>query len=354
MTKNGSRNRTRRRSRSGRSRGGRRTNLVPRAVSGGVPSSLVRAVCAVTDPFCLHAVGAKWNSATSDIPSYTYTTRTIKTVTTGDTGWAYLVVVPNVSAKNHKQGTVDTSTTVTMPTMAQLTGSSGLDSTAQGSFAQKARIVSCGVRYWDIAPATSAGGQVIMQALDYHDYAGDSVDITDVNTMVPHAVFDRRAGGAWVARRGPVAMADQFLEIVADATTYPYTMENLILAVSGSPDTAVLAVEIVTHWEILPVRGRSSYSGASNAGRIARQVIEGLAAVQSTQTQAVMVSGKPSAVSAKLRNDAISIGKYVLREYGPKAIGAGAAYFGGPAAGALAGGAASYGLSLMDGPMEVD
>lgn len=300
------------------------TALVNRAATG---------VCSVTDPFCQHAEGAKWQSpAASDAPSIPYIAKGIVPIVTGNTGSNYIVFVPTVAEYVGGGAKVDVEP-VTYPAVGALvddgTLSTGLSSTIHGNAPMKARIVNAGFRVWDAAPATSAGGYLLMHQIDYGDWATDTYASTVIHNTDPNMLLDRRKGGHFIAQRVN-AEADQFTAVTSTPKNAETTgWSNCVVVCTGEPNITVAYMEWVIHFEIVPHLG-TTLSRGTHAGRVPRPIAQAVTEMAAS-SYGMGAASTVEDIGRTLRNKAVAWIKGHLLEYAPAL----AAAYGGPAAGAM-------------------
>lgn len=302
--------------------------------------AMIENVCALTDPFCFRARDARWtlgNSAVATVPYQTCTIATLITNADGNVNFFFdpqfsLADLTNPFSYRVSQPTAGTGqfNTGTNPD----TGDSGLASVG-GTFIG-GRIVSAGATWWDIVPATGAGGYVIATDLGQSAawYQTTSVTFGQCNLSQNTMTGDRRKPMSWVCKAANEA-AYQFVPDQSVAATDELirgSRSALHLQVTGPATTAAVQVEMIINYE-LQIKVGSAYA------KLARV---------SPPSDAMSVAGRISnhaeaAMNALIPGGREAVGRIVARQaadaarsMGRAALVAAATYFGGPAGGMAA------------------
>jgi hypothetical protein len=240
---------------------------VPRGISPRVAANISTQICSVTDPFCSHARGAKYNTS-GNPQTLTYQCRQIITVTTGASGWAFFAVDGGAHPGDvyYQEAAATAQVTVVPP-------DSGIGSFfTEGGDPVYFRVVSSGFRIWDVAPRTAAGGVIV--ATDIPDYENYTSDLFDLGTIPPNSrtnVADRRVGCGWTSNQ--TNRAYPFISATAGGANT--TRSGCLVAISGDASSVVAQIELVFNYEYMPQMGATNFvAPATSHGRIARPVQE--------------------------------------------------------------------------------
>jgi hypothetical protein len=296
----------------------------------------------MTDPFCNEASGARWTDAVGQVATLTYQSRVLVTLGGDASGWAALTFVPeffmlNGSGNFYIVNAITGNTiTVAMPD----SGDSVLAGISSAANSSGGRIVSAGMRWWDVAPSTSTGGVVIAtEWTDYQSYfnAVGTLNGGSVNMGSASEVYDRREEGAWVSRpSSPMAYTFN-----APTDTPKWARTACTISTSGAATTNILAVEMVLNVEV-QVAAESAFTRLVRPNPVNRSSILAAKVAGEVESQITpFVHGGKQAVKRYIHNAAARAIGYTVRA-GASALGA---YFGGPR-GALAGYQASG--TIMD------
>jgi hypothetical protein len=230
-------------------------------------ADLERQICSVTDPFCPHARGAKYNTS-GNPQTLTVQYRKVITITTGDTGWAFFSMDGGANVADcYYSDVVDSSTTY-----AVLQPNAGVGTLpTEGSDSTYYRVVTSGFRFWDTAPRTATGGVVItLDVPNLVDFIGDSFVVGDILPNSRTNVADRRAGCGWFS-----SQTNRAYPFITETTSATGVRSGAIVAISGAASSVVGQIEIVYNVEYQPVFGSSNLAAPATAhGRIARPVQE--------------------------------------------------------------------------------
>lgn len=272
-----------------------------------VAESVVHKLCAASDPFCSHADGSVQPGGTGEY-TVPITFRGTQPVTTDANGNAFVVM--RASNSNNSVG-IYSQSTLNANTFGTVTG-------AFPAFVSDVRVVSAGLQWMDISPATGAGG--IVQVSEVSDLQ-DILDLgahtpAEIATAYPTVFTDRRKPGVFVFRPRNYANYEEFAPTNTSAgyasTNEPFN--NACLYITGAASTQVLQVQWVIHYECT-----IDIDGATGFGR--RRAEDSLAKrfLQTVMDKDSYIGGTTHAV-----------GKYLLgqaRGWAGRAI---AGYLGGP------------------------
>lgn len=318
----------------------------PRRRGGQRPSSdkLVHDVCGLTDPFCIHADGARWSDDVGQTATITYQSRSIITVSSDANGRAALYIDPAYALNAAAPGAV-----YRQLTLAGVVATAGNpvtipDSTLANLLASDvttgARLISAGATWWDVVPATGAGGRVIASEItNFKAYSNMSSGTFGVNNAVlsPNVqVSDRRQPNSWICRPSN-PMAYNFLNSQDSDDLYQEIRTALILAVSGPASTPLIEIELVMNFEFT-VTVESVYSRLATPHP-----------TSASNRLAAKTAGKlESAMQPFIEGGKASVGRYITnlaKSAANAAMRAAGAYVGGMIAGPVGAGA---GYAIMD------
>jgi len=223
----------------------------PRAarIPRGIPTHLIDSVCAVTDPFCEHAKGAKW-TLDAAAATITYQSRAYVSLTTNANGYTYLMFNPHMTVGGFTYRGGSTLNPWT-PAAANAGDSKIIAAIGAGNF-RSYRVVSAGVRWWDTAAATGVGGGVT--AIEFENTrtfnATTSIDFGDLGLSTRSHQFDRRKPGQWISS----VSGDNGYKFI-DISSAPDTDINaqnrtlIFLVFSGAATSVVAQAEMVINYE---------------------------------------------------------------------------------------------------------
>ncbi len=282
-------------------------------------------VCAMNDPFCPRANGARWSTVGST-PTVTYQYRGIVTLTpaSDSAGWAAMAFCPS-NSKNFYSTTDLSLAGLSWAVPANLNaGDTALS--AYMDACDEVRVVSAGLKWWDVSPKTGAGGTVVCQEYSsYDDIGGTTVNVAALTAAPVTDAIDRRnpQGGCWIQR--PTDF--NAYEFRAPVTNNNDTDNNnarsaLIIGVSGELNTPLITVEMVINYEGVP----AAASALLRLGKAQRDSALTRAAVQ-------LSDGVWSSIQTIRKGATASISAYI-KNYAKRAIGG---YLTGGSMGAVAG-----------------
>lgn len=318
-------NRQRNRNRARNRRRGNRNNLRLGPRVGGFNYRMHQDVCALLDPFCEHANGAKYNApGFADAPSVPFQAKTILTLTTGDTGYNIMFFHPNGFATPWAAKPVNTSLSVTVPTsQAEFQTYDNffncpLSSVADGLLATRMRVVSCGLRITDAAPMTGAGGFIKCFSIDnFADWATDAINVSSALSHNTQRHFNRRVKGGVTLVPRRLGIVSETVDDVREWSLSTQGWESFCIIVSGSPSTVVCNVELVINYEVFPFRsGNTAIAGVSDHGRVSRAAVavaneafrQPLSNVRTTESYVSYVQQTATNAARSVAHGAISAG----------------------------------------------
>jgi hypothetical protein len=125
---------------------------------------LEKAVCALTDPFCIEARGAQWSDQVGNTATITYQSRMVFSLIADGSGWVSLYFDPQYCVNTVTPGAIYRILS-SAAGIANVGNPNTVDpilaALVSGSVTSGMRIVSAGARWWDIAAMTGVGGSVI-------------------------------------------------------------------------------------------------------------------------------------------------------------------------------------------------
>jgi len=289
---------------------------------------MVRAICAVTDPFCPEALGAKWPGIGS-AQTLSFQARYLTTVTTGAGGNAFVAFFP----------WTDKLTSATWTTTGVLPAMNTGDATiaASTSNISKIRIVSAGARIWDIASGDTSGGYLIASnqssyrsALTASSYAPGAVSGRGTNAKIQ----SRRTPMTWISKPQDDTSRN-FAALTTAGVGGADNWSGVILDFSGGATTAVAIVETVINYEYT----------IENLANLTNMVQPTRSSTSDSQLPSFVdkVFDRMPAFTA----GASDVATRVVHGLASTALNAAAAYFGGPA-GAFAASSASHLIMDVD------
>jgi len=205
---------------------------------------VVESVCAVTDPFCPAASGARWADK-SAVGTATMQSRMIITLATGTNGYGALLFFPSCTKYFFQQYAL-TSGTLTPTT---LTGEAGSTS-AFFSYCDTVRVVSAGLRCWDIAASTAIGGSIVITEYpNFKAVENIPLNVASSGQGIKTTFMDRRKEVSFVTKPSNDNAYD-----FSDTNENPGTggdncRTGCLLTVSGAASNSVLAIEVVINYE---------------------------------------------------------------------------------------------------------
>lgn len=315
---------------------------------------LVHGVCALTDPFCIEAKGARWADQIGQTVTFTYQARQIISLTTGvGDSWAAVYIDPAYALNSVAPGAyyrtldVDSSEfggfTPANPTTGNVDDQ--LASFLASDVATGARVVSAGATWWDVAPRTGVGGTVVATEFSSHDsylnYASSGMRASATNMGNCVMVHDRRKDGTWICRPSN-PNAYKFVSIGDSADdNFGNLRTSLLVAASGAAETTLLNIEIVINFEFTvsseSVFARTAKPNPMSAGNLLAAKSAGMA---ESSMNSFIEGGKETA-----KRYVHSLASRVAKQLGSAAAGYVGTLMGGPVGGV--GSMAAYG-AIMD------
>lgn len=282
-----------------------------------VPRALVHQVCGLTDPFCLHAVGAKYPDS-SRVRTLTYPYRQVMTFSTNGLGRIAALFVPNYF-RDALTPMADVSPNTATWTPA---GIAPVIPDVVGY-----RIVSCGLRVRRIVAPLYASGTVHIRVLG----AQAALGVSDVDVLsfarsecIDIALQDCKE--TIIAGTRSAQMPQNFYSGTdpgTDPLLYtPSGFQPITVFVDGAPiNTPVITIEYIIHYEL-------TFDDNSGTALLATPPPQ-------SNPMVTAVSSKLSSVGKSIFVSGLeSFSKYVVSA----ASGAIATYLGGPGAGRAIGG----------------
>jgi len=214
------------------------------AAAPGGANKLATEICSVTDPFCPHAEGAYSPYGTNQM-TIPVTFKGFSSLTTNTEGNAALLFRASQSTvaftrKNDLGAVVN---------IAAYTDSAGTFPT----FTSEARVISAGIQWHCVVPATAAGGTLAVVPVqnDANIVGGGSISYANLTTTPGTQLTDLRSSGSFV-----FAPTDLTSREFADtsATTGVYTPDSwnaVMLLVSGPVSQATINFSWYIHYECL-------------------------------------------------------------------------------------------------------
>jgi hypothetical protein len=221
----------------------------------GIDPFLLENVCALNDPFCPKSKGMRFVSATGNLATLTYQSRLLVTATTNTNGFVGFYIDPQFSLK---LGTADIYRPLIQVGSAPGYVATGVPSVADSVLAAayasdefgSGRVVSAGVRWWDVAPSTSAGGNVVVMEMNGFQAFRRATNINCDETQVGSCndIFDRRTPASWISRPCD-AQAYEFVDPLEDNVAINDKRTSLLMFITGGDSETVLSIEIVINYE---------------------------------------------------------------------------------------------------------
>jgi len=220
-----------------------------RNANGGVPRELVSRVCGIVDPFCDHAMGAKYpdDSSTRTLP---YTMRTLAYLSTDANGDGGFILLPQYSYNpytNMATGTLPNVTTWGNFNTSGAPGIAGVDSY---------RIVSIGVKLRNIVAPLSSSGIVSLRTFPHTSGANlEPLNYTTYNCSQSGNVALQHCKEYTIVVPHTAQMPQVFYKTADDSASVAgwnaKGFEPVTIYVSGAAaSTNVLAIETVIHYEL--------------------------------------------------------------------------------------------------------
>jgi hypothetical protein len=216
-------------------------NKQRRQVKQRVPVALVRDICAVTDPFCSHAVGAK-SPHGSKVVTVPIRMKGIIQMTTSAGGEATMIFSPRVAVHTYYSAAAGA-----VPAVSAFDQSTG----AFPSFVSEARVVSSGIRWWNVLPATAGGGSVVAFPLtDTDTILTDGASTAEMTNITGSHISDIREPGEFTFSPVEVTSRDFIVPSTgAIGTTSNSGWDSVGLTITAGASSVALNVEYVIHYE---------------------------------------------------------------------------------------------------------
>lgn len=243
-------------------------------------SEVAHAVCALTDPFCAHAEGARIPDENS-AHSVAHTLRAVHMVSTDANGSAAFSVNPNVTFG------FDLATTIVGTTVTVWGGPSAWNGTSlfANNF-EKMRIVSWGVKMIPVMAPANQSGFCYVNTLAHAVTSG--IDLA-AGIAMEKEVFPIHGGGfAWVSR--PMGHEWKEYRDVVMGSDHSYTKLACLVVGAPASTTNAFAVEITVNLEAIPVYSAIA-AGLATPGVPHRPHVLQTASHVQTKTKAAYQSG---------------------------------------------------------------
>lgn len=310
------------------------------------------AVCAITDPFCEAASGAKWPDADTQVNTVPWTVRGFIPVTTDVNGDASVLICPELVKFDENVGPRYANGTIAGNVV---TYSGDWDQIAPdgtvGNIIGTQRVVSAGVRILTTTSLQTSQGVVFVQQVpggtdvDFTNTPFGSLNYPRVDTFSMKStqpIFHVFQAGSMDSRTlshvdldGPVSTTD----------TDDWSLVQ-IQVTGAQASTEVLVVEFIGHYEFT-VAGAGRWLNAL-ATKPAPAHPSLIAASKAVTSSIPTIQGTVQGFGSIVHSSAMAALKGLAQTaavYGAKAIGG---YFGGPAGGMLAGGATRLAIQDLD------
>lgn len=300
---------------------------MPRKIVSKDPLMTKSAICAVTDPFCPHAKGARWPDG-NGASTMTYQGRGLRTFTTFSNGGQIFYVTPQINYQFLTASSYLTGTYTMLSAYSQ-TGTSSLS-----SYASTARVVTSGIIIRNVLPALTAAGIMIvtrmgsMPAVSAAITAGDMVG----NQITTYSIV---AGMEIPIIFHPQGIDARDFKAANTSSTIVDGWDTIKVEIIGAPaSTLTLSVEFITNVELTLAPSFNEIS-------------------QFVSTTSV-VSVPLQTVANKISKSVSEIAYDSLKQFGSsvatKAATAVGSYFGGP----VGAGVANYGMNQLTNYATVD
>jgi hypothetical protein len=222
----------------------------PNSAKAQATAKLAHQVCALTDPFCTHAEGAKWPSESSG-PTVTYSATRRGYLSSGTQGWGYVLFCPS----QWSTFTLQTyAATTDFPVVAAPSAELTAELTAVVGNSESVRLVSAGITVWDVAAATANGGSLISSC-----FAGTAPVGTTYSNGTPTGTDryygDRRAGMSWTSR--PVKSTSRNFQDCATSYVAQEDWQSILIQANGTASSILCEFQVICHYEITlkPITG---------------------------------------------------------------------------------------------------
>lgn len=252
-----------------------------------VPKQIVSQVCGITDPFCIHASGAKYPDYSS-VKTLTYTRRVRTTLASDAAGYGNLVICPQYSFSPFAAVNVAAGNGVTS------WSNFGAYSTIAGVSGY--RIVSAGyvIRHI-VSPLNSAGMVYVRQFGSESGTLIAPIDTSTYNATSVENVPVQDAAEIAVVLQKNSQMPTTFYIPTTDTATVGNTIARGVaystVAVAGCPpSTPILEIEFVINFELIFEDG-SDLAQVATAAPPANALVTNAAAMVSSTLTPIVRSG---------------------------------------------------------------
>jgi len=285
-------------------------------VKFGVPKQLVSQVCGLSDPFCEHAGGAKYPDSSS-IKTLPYSRRLRFTIGTDAGGYANVVLNPQYSYSPWANNNVYAANVVTsFSNFAAYATIAGVSSY---------RIVSQGFVIRHIVSPLNSAGMIYVRLYGSENGASfGPIDTTTYNASSVGNIAVQDAREVAVVFPHTSQMPQVFYPVSSDSASVGSTIAHgfgfATISLAGAiPSTAILEVELVTHYELV-FEDSSDLAQVSTPSHAANAMLTGATAVVTSTLRPIVHEGVSQ------------FGKLIVS----KAVAAAGSYLGGPVGGAVA------------------
>lgn len=315
-------------------------------------SALVHKICSVTDPFCEAASGAKWPDADTTVATLPWTARGYVPITTDANGDASVMFCPELLrigsvnlGPRYATGTVSGSSVGYGswgvvggdPSLINIIGTQRIVSAGVKAITTTSLNTSQGVAYFQ---QVAGGTNMDLINAPFGSLNYPRVDTFSLKSSVP--IFHIFKAGSMDSRT--LSSVDTSDEVVNTDTDDWSILQ--IQVVGGAPNTTVMNVEFVAHYEFT-IKGVGGFlnSVATPPPRAHPAVIQASKDVAITLPT---LQGSVQSIGAIVHQSAMQAIKGLAQTgavYAARAVGS---YFGGPVAGHLAGGATRLAIQDLD------
>lgn len=201
--------------------------------------------CAVTDPFCPAAKFATHPGGTGGVQTIRWTAKKTLVLSTSATGVGYLYFRPEVSTAHY---TVDEPAVGTDATMVIGMGSS---LTAFPTGVESGRVISAGIRWFDMATKNAAQSLIAVIPTNSDDSLADGEVLTKDEVFGhPDASVTTNYNNGQTYICQPHASAEEFRTLDAGTAALEDTQfTGVLIGVDGPNSKAVIGVEMIIHYE---------------------------------------------------------------------------------------------------------
>lgn len=316
-------------------------------MSGGAGAGiLARKICAITDPFCNAAIGAKYPDATSQ-KTLAWTTESLYSLTTDSSGRACLFFGPDPSSGAVAVSTWTGATNTPASTVAGVAYPGWSQWNALGSNTQW-RCVSIGVEVRSTLSMMNNQGSIGVAVIPNTSL---QVDATQCNLdAIGNFSVNHRISANEAKPLNGVAFSDGVISkqfkygtAAPPSVVGSYGTDVMAVYMVGGPATMTsIQIRLIAHYELSFGAGTVFNSIATPSAVENATITTGSNFVKRTMDQ--VIAGGAKEVERRVHNTAMAFGKYAAAS----AMGALGTYLGGPALGAIASGGTHMMLGDVD------